>query len=146
MWKIKKFDELTNRELYKIYALRSDVFIVDQNRIYRDQDENDLNAFHIFKEKNGDLVAYARVFLESDKNKVTFGRVVTSNLVRGTGIGKELMNQIMNLIHNKFSGLTIEIEAQEPVQGFYKQFGFKSVGDVFIHASTPHIKMIHDRI
>lgn len=144
MWHIKKFEELTNQEIYKIYALRSDVFIVDQNRIYRDQDEHDLNAVHIFKVENDQIVAYARVFLEEDGKTVTFGRVVTSDAVRGTGIGKELMNQIMSVIKDQFAGNKIEIEAQAQVQGFYEKFDFKAVGDIFIHASTPHITMVHD--
>lgn len=144
MWKIKHFDELTTDELYKIYYLRMATFIVEQERICQEIDEHDRQAIHIFKEdEHGEVVAYARVFLNSGGQEVTFGRVVTSKMVRGQGIGKELLGQIMTVIANDFPGKPIVIEAQLQVQGYYKKAGFVVQGKPYIHASTSHIKMTH---
>lgn len=144
MWVVKQFRELTVDELYQIMCLRAQVFVVDQKRIYQDPDNRDQQALHIFKcDQDGEVVAYARVFLLNDRQTVTFGRVVTSNKVRGQGIGGQLLNEIMNTIQRKYPGKPIEIEAQIQVRGFYERVGFVSKGQPFIYKSTPHIKMVH---
>lgn len=143
MWEVKKFDELTVPELYQIMVLRARVFVVDQKRIYQDPDNRDQQAIHIFKyDQDGEVVAYARVF-STDERTVTFGRVVTSNKVRGQGVGGQLLDKIMQVIKREFPGKSIGIEAQEQVQGFYERAGFVSEGKPFIYKSTPHIKMVH---
>ncbi len=35
MWQTKRFNELTVTDLYQILALRAQIFVVDQQRIYR---------------------------------------------------------------------------------------------------------------
>ena len=144
MWNVKKFNELTINELYQILYLRVKTFVVDQERIYQEVDNKDQKAFHIFKQdKNGEVVAYARIFLVDNNKKVSFGRVVTSDKVRGQGLGGKLLDQIMESIRDFFPNKEIVIEAQIQVQGFYERVNFKSIGDPFIYKSTPHIKMIH---
>jgi len=69
---------------------------------------------------DGKVIAYARIFLEA--NGVTFGRVVTDPAFRGQGLGKKLMDHILEVIHQDFSNQPISIEAQVQVQGFYKKF------------------------
>ena len=61
-WDIKKFEELSTTELYRIMQLRSEVFSVEQNCAYQDADGKDLKCFHLsgFNEVN-DLVVYSRV-------------------------------------------------------------------------------------
>lgn len=145
MWKIKTFDELTNRELYEILGLRYEVFTIEQTRMYQDMDRQDYDAVHVFDEVNGEIIAYARIFMESDEI-VTFGRVVIKESYRGQGLGNPLMKQIMQAIKEYFPGNKIEIEAQVPVRGYYEKFDFKAVGDEFILAGSPHIKMVHDAI
>lgn len=143
MWKIKPFNELTTMELYKILYLRTKTFVVEQQRVYQEVDENDLKAIHIFKEENNQVVAYARIFLENDNQAVTFGRVVTDKSLRGQGLGKELMEHVMQAIQQYYPNYPIEIEAQTQVQGFYEKYDFQTASKPFIFESTPHIKMLH---
>lgn len=49
-WKIKKFDELTVKELYEILKVRAEVFVVEQECVYQDLDSKDENAYHLFGE------------------------------------------------------------------------------------------------
>lgn len=49
MWQIKRFNELTVNELYRILYLRTATFVVDQKRIYQEVDNRDQQAIHIFK-------------------------------------------------------------------------------------------------
>ena len=47
-WQIKKFNDLSTEEIYKILKLRSEVFVVEQECIYQDCDNNDMEAKHLF--------------------------------------------------------------------------------------------------
>lgn len=143
MWQTKRFNKLTVTDLYQILALRTQIFVVDQKRIYQDPDGQEQKAIHIFnRDEDGDVVAYARVFLNG--NEVSFGRVVTSNKVRGQGLGGQLLDKIMQTIQQEFPNKSIEIEAQVQVEDFYKRVGFVSEGEPFIYKTTPHIKMVHE--
>lgn len=144
MWQTKTFSELSTKELYEILYLRTKIFVVDQERIYQEVDENDLNAIHIFNMIDGKVAAYARVFLQG--NNVTFGRVVTDPKYRGQGLGNQLMEHIMQVIHQNFAQQEIEIEAQVQVEGFYQKFDFESHGQPFLFNHTPHIKMTHSAV
>lgn len=142
MWQIKTFKQLTTQDLFQIYQLRGQVFNVEQERIYNDVDNHDLNALHVMYHIDGQLVCYARIF-QQDEDTVTFGRVVIAPEYRGKGLGNDLLDQIMAAIKEYFPENQIEIEAQAQVEGYYRKAAFESVGQPFIHASTPHIKMVH---
>ncbi len=142
MWYVKKWNELTPKEIWQILDLRISTFVVEQKRIYHEIDKTDLSALHIFAIENDKIVAYTRIFL--DGNFVSFGRVVTSKNVRGHGYGMKLLKKIMATIKDYFPGKEIEIEAQEQVKDFYKKIGFKTIGTPFMFESTPHIKMVHE--
>ena len=137
MWSRKKLTELNPIEFYQILKLRIDTFVVEQERIYHELDEKDLEAVHVYHaNEKGKIDAYARVFEEGEK--LVFGRVVTAQSLRG-----QLIRVILQLCAEKWPGKEIEIEAQEQVAALYEKFGFKVVGHPFIFESTPHITMIY---
>ena len=45
-WSTKHFSELTVNELYAMLRLRSEVFVVEQNCVFLDMDNNDQIAYH----------------------------------------------------------------------------------------------------
>ena len=87
--------------------------------------------------------AYARIF--ETGLTIHFGRVAVAKGSRGQGLGKAMVEQILNLCEQRFPGRTIEIEAQEQVVGLYEKLGFQTVSEPFILASTPHVKMIYQK-
>ena len=143
MWKISKLTDLSPLELFEIFRLRIDTFVVEQNRIYHECDNIDLKAVHLFhwNEKTSRVDAYARIF--EDNGIIVFGRVVTHNSTRGLGMGRQLVQNIMNYIQEYWNGKSVKIEAQEQVVGLYQKFGFKTEGESFIHEGTPHVKMVY---
>ncbi|NLS38207.1 GNAT family N-acetyltransferase [Fructobacillus tropaeoli] len=141
MWHIKTFDELSNHEIWAMYRARIAVFVVDQHSEYQDVDEQDLTALHVFYEEDGELLAYARVF-EKDQDTVTFGRVLTVQKARGKGLGKALIQQLMDVMATRFDQDKIEIEAQEHAIGLYERFGFEAYGDTFLDVGVPHKMMV----
>lgn len=144
MWYQKEFKELELKEFYEIVQLRLETFVVEQTRIYNDLDAIDLRAIHLFhQDKEGRVDAYARIF--ETGATIHFGRVAVSKGSRGRGLGKDMVEQILDLCEQSFPGRTIEIEAQEQVVGLYEKLGFQTVSEPFILASTPHVKMIFQK-
>ena len=141
MWLTKAFQDLTLEELYEIYRVRSAVFVEEQQIVYADPDENDKQALHLFEIHDGVITAYARIFEDGDH--VTFGRVLTTSSVRGTGKGKELLQHILDVVKNKFDGVEIKIDAQAHAVGYYEKGGFTVTSEPFIEAGIYHIKMTY---
>ena len=142
MWSRKKLTELKPIEFYQILKLRIDTFVVEQERIYHELDEKDLEAVHVYHaNEKGEIDAYARVFEEGEH--LVFGRVVTARSVRGQGLGGKLIREILQLCSEKWAGKVIRIEAQEQIVELYKKYGFEEVGRSFIFESTRHVTMVY---
>ncbi|WP_442264856.1 GNAT family N-acetyltransferase [Tenacibaculum sp. ZS6-P6] len=140
---VKSFNELSLRELYNILQFRSEVFIVEQDCVYQDIDGKDDKALHVLGMKNGNLVAYTRLFKPNDYYEhASIGRVIVKQEERKYGYGHDLMKFSINTVINKFSTETIKIGAQTYLQKFYESHGFQQVGEGYIEDGIPHIHMI----
>lgn len=138
----KPFDELTNRELYDLLQLRSEIFVVEQQCAYQDIDGIDLHSHHLLiYDQNDDLQAYARLipsglsFLEN-----SIGRIVTKQ--HGQGLGKVLMKIAILEMKNLYGERPIRIGAQTSARPFYHRFGFIDDGDIYDEDGIEHIEMI----
>ncbi len=138
---VKHFSELTTTELYEILKTRSEIFVVEQNCVYQDLDDNDKNAFHIFCwNENGRVAATLRVFWRDEAaGIVTIGRVVT--LEHGKGLGGKLLRKGVELAKKQFKAKKIYIEAQEYAKGYYAREGFEVTSEPFLEDGIPHVKM-----
>ncbi|AUF83501.1 GNAT family N-acetyltransferase [Mesoplasma syrphidae] len=141
----KKFNELANKEIWEIFKNRSKVFVVEQEWLACDIDDNDLIATHMMiKTENGELAAYLRIF-DLDDNSITFGRVLTPQKFRGQEIGKELLKNVIIWLNKNAPKKDIKISAQYRLLNFYKKFGFIENSEVFDDDGIAHIKMIIKR-
>lgn len=141
MWAQQKLNDLNTLDLFNILRLRTDTFVVAQQRIYPELDDHDLSAIHLFHKNDETQVidAYARIF--KTEGTLTFGRVVTAESVRGQGLGNVLADHILAVCAQYWPHEPITIEAQAQVTGFYEKHGFKVTSDPFIFNSTPHVQM-----
>lgn len=140
---IKRFSELSKEELYEALRLRNEVFVVEQNCAYQDLDDKDDKALHVLGEKDGNLVAYARVFRPGDYfENAAIGRVVVAKAGRKFGYGKQIMEAAITEISHQFPKIGIELSAQTYLVKFYSDLGFASIGDEYLEDGIPHIKMI----
>jgi len=140
---IKTFDQLTTEELYQILRLRSEVFVVEQDCVYQDVDNKDQKALHIIGTKNGEIVAYTRIFKPGDYfNNVSIGRVVVSQDQRKYGLGKQIMQASLAAIDQRFPNQPIEISAQSYLLKFYMELGFKVTGEEYLEDGIPHRRML----
>lgn len=135
----KAFDDLTLRELYAVLALRDLVFVVGQKITAEPEvDGADPDCTHVLGYLDGELVATARLFLGHDPVKV--GRVAVRDDLQRQGLGRELMAYIHEVMGDRAGAMS----AQAHLEGWYGSLGWRRVGDVFIEAEIPHLKMTRD--
>ena len=136
----KTFQELTTDELYELLRVRSEVFVVEQNCVYQDMDNDDQESIHLWLTLEDRIVALARVCPAGTHMKeISIGRVITTE--RGKGYGKQIMIHSIEAAVKHFGATLIDIEAQEYAKGFYESVGFKQSSDIFMLDGIPHIKM-----
>ncbi len=141
----KTFDQLTNRELYEMLALRQQIFVVEQNCPYLDADGKDYECLHVLgKDKGNQIIAHTRVVPPkiSYEQYSSIGRVVVSDKKRGLGIGKALMLYSMKLMKDRFPDVAIKISAQVYLSRFYEELGFTITGEPYLEDDIPHIAML----
>jgi predicted GNAT family N-acyltransferase len=76
--------------------------------------------------------------LETGATKIE--RVAVLKEYRGLGVGRALMQQIMDEI----GAAPIVLNAQFQTKAFYKGLGFAAVGEIFDEAGIDHVKMIRN--
>lgn len=142
-FEVKRFQELTTAELYKILRLRAAVFIVEQDCVYQDIDNKDQKALHIIGTKEGETIAYTRIFDAGDYfENASIGRVVVSEKERKYGYGHDLIKASIKAIRDVFETKTIKISAQTYLKRFYESHGFSQVGEEYLEDGIPHIGML----
>lgn len=144
-WQDKHHSELTARELYDLLALRSAVFVVEQQCAYQDVDGKDLQAGnrHLLGIADGQLMAYARLLSPEDKSSpAKIGRVIVSDRVRGARLGSRLMEKAISRCQLHWPGHDLFLSAQAHLENFYGQYGFVAAGESYLEDGIPHIDMV----
>ncbi len=144
-WYHKHFKELNTTELYQILQLRNEVFIVEQNCPFQDLDDKDFKCYHLmgFDSDSQKVLAYTRIVPAGvSYEEASIGRVVTSPLARGSGIGKQLMQKSIELLEEIYGGISIKIGAQLYLKKYYESFGFEQVEEIYLEDGIEHILMI----
>ncbi|MCQ9343731.1 GNAT family N-acetyltransferase [Corynebacterium kozikiae] len=138
---VSRLADLSPLELHKLYKLRVDVFVAEQQCPYAEIDDHDLTAAHFMAwGTDATLLGCARIFPEGEHVKL--GRFVVAPAARGTGLAQELMFQALRYAEEQFPGKRVLIHAQEPLERYYEQYGFTRVGEAFDEDGVPHIPML----
>ena len=142
VWKIKEFNELSVNELYQILKIRQEVFIVEQTCYYLDADGYDEKAIHLWAVKEGEILAYCRIFKEGVKyEEPSIGRVLTNQNFRNFKLGKILMKLALEVIEARLGSKKVRICAQDYLIKFYNEFGFYDTGKKYLEDDIPHTEM-----
>ena len=137
---IRTFQELSLEELYSLLKLRVDIFVVEQNCPYPELDNEDQHSIHLFYEEAEKVIAYVRV-IPNQAGNIRIGRVVTDQDYRGKKLSSQLMEGAMKYIDENHTSKNITLSAQEHLQHFYAQFGFKPVSEMYLEDGIPHVDM-----
>jgi ElaA protein len=140
---IKRFNELSTHELYAVLQLRAEVFVVEQDCVYQDLDNKDLDAYHMLGVLDTKIVAYARIFKPGDYFlESSIGRIVVKKEFRKFQFGYQLVVNSIQFIENNLQQNKILISAQSYLSKFYNSLGFTQVGEEYLEDGIPHIKML----
>lgn len=144
VWRWVHFHELTPDDLYDIVALRTAIFIVEQNCPYQDSDGADRVSHHLWtRGANGEIAAYLRVVPPGIKYvEPSLGRIATASSVRGTGLGRALVREGIARAERLYGAVPIRIGAQRYLLRFYEQLGFVSTGYEYDEDDIPHTEMV----
>ena len=145
-WTLKRFDELSARELYDLLRLRSEVFVVEQDCPYLDADGKDTHpdARHLLgRDAAGELAAYLRLLPAGlSYEEPSFGRVVTSPRHRGQGLGDEMVQVALAAMNTLWPGVPVRIGAQAHLTKYYGKHGFVVDSDEYDEDGIPHREML----
>ncbi len=137
----KKFEELTNQEVYDMMKLRFDVFVLEQQCLYPEFDDIDAKAVHVLLKEEDELAATARLY-KKETQRAAIGRVVVDEVFRGRTIGKKLVKESINYIAVNWRSAEIEIGAQTHLNEFYHSFGFEEISEEYDDAGIMHVDML----
>lgn len=139
------FQQMSLRELYDLMQLRQVVFVVEQDCPYVDADGRDEEGHHLLGYRaDGKLLACSRLLPPgvSYAAHASIGRVVTAPEVRGTGLGRKLMQHSLEWCQRLYGDVPLKISAQCYLIRFYESFGFQTQGEEYLEDDIPHIAMV----
>ncbi|OZB29262.1 MAG: GNAT family N-acetyltransferase [Pseudomonas sp. 34-62-33] len=143
-WHCLHHRELDTATLYALLALRTQVFVVEQNCPYLETDGQDLigDTCHLLARDESGLVGYLRLLDPQRMNgEVVIGRVLTAERARGSGLGHRLMERGLVECGQRWPGVPVYLSAQAHLQGYYGRYGFVAVTEVYLEDGIPHIGM-----
>ncbi len=130
--------DLDATTLYRILALRVDVFVVEQTCPYPELDGRDLepSARLVWAERDGEVLATLRLLVDADGN-ARIGRVATAPSARGAGLAALIVARALELA----AGRTVVLDAQSQLADWYARFGFARAGADFDEDGIRHTPM-----
>ena len=153
-WTWSRFDSLTIDDVYDLLALRSAVFVVEQQCVFLDADGCDRDAWHLLgridtntrpgqsTEISAPLAAYLRSLDPGIKcPESSIGRVIVASPYRGTGLGRALMREGIARALAQRPHVAIRISAQLRLEAFYASLGFCSAGLPYVEDGIDHVDM-----
>lgn len=131
-----------SRDFADAFSIRKDVFIVEQN-VPEDIeiDEFDSIALHLTLYDTGKPIASGRIFQKVDS--CVIGRICVLKDYRGLSVGNQLMQHLLEKA-SELGAKRLELDSQVYAIAFYKKFGFREHGSIFLDAGIEHIKMIKE--
>lgn len=138
--------ELSPLEVHRLYKLRVDVFVHEQQTPFAEIEDIDAanTTTHLMALRTGEtteLVGAARLTPENG-NTVRLGRLVVHPSERGTELAPGLIDLALRHIADRTPGVDVVLSAQEPLTGYYEKFGFTPTGELTDDTGVPHQPMI----
>jgi len=127
---------------YSLWKLRQDVFVIEQECLFRDLDGQDLlpDTRHVvLEDEQGVVLGCARVAEDSSDGHGVWriGRVALHPTVRGQGWGDRIMEAALSVCPDR----DVVLDAQGPLTTWYASFGFEVCGPEFLDEGIPHTPM-----
>ena len=131
------FEGLSLERLYEILRLRVEVFVVEQKCPYREIDNADFGAIHVWTDDEQGLASYLRVIKEEDHCRI--GRVLTRANAQSKGLSRKLIQHVLDGTDGPWV-----LSAQSYLRDWYGNLGFTQNGAEFLEDGIPHIPMLRE--
>ena len=131
--------QATDPLMSAVYALRHDVFVVEQGVPEElEVDEDDRVAVHLAALSDGHVIGTLRILRRGRTAKI--GRMAVSASSRKKGLGRELM-EFAAANASRHGAEEVILGAQLTAREFYKRLGYVEEGAVFDDGGIPHMMM-----
>lgn len=133
---------LNKEQLDKVFQIREDVFVIEQEVDPSEEyDEFEETSVH-FLAKLGQEPAGTARWRFTDKG-IKLERFAVIKAMRGKGVGQALVKAVLDDIamHQESKGKKLYMHAQLDAIPLYAKFGFKKVGEIFEECNILHYKM-----
>ena len=133
---------LNKEDLNKVFQIREEVFVVEQEVDPAEEyDEFEESSVHFLATSDGIPAGTAR-WRFTDKG-IKLERFAVLKPMRGKGIGQALVKAVLDDInkHPESKGKKCYMHAQLDAMPLYAKFGFEQVGEMFEECNILHYKM-----
>lgn len=122
--------------------IRTDVFVIEQSvPAELEIDQYEKSCEHFLTTVNDVSAATGR--LRVKEQFIKFERIACLKNFRGTGIGRKLMEFMLDYALKNHTLLTPYMHSQVEAVPFYEKLGWVSFGDLFYEAGIAHRAMIY---
>ncbi len=125
-------------DLEKVFAVRREVFVVEQNCPPELEWEHEEESNHFLATVDGEPAGASR--WRKTTNGYKLERFAVLKKFRGLGIGRELVKAVLNDLPK--DGSLIYLHAQIQAISLYEKFNFQKTGPEFEEAGIKHYKMV----
>lgn len=127
-------------ELATCLDIRMKVFVEEQGvPVEEERDAYDDAALHVIGEVDAVPMGTARVVFLEETAKI--GRVCVMKGARGTGLGREMMQFLLEQIVTRPQISRAYLTSQMDAVPFYEQLGFEAFGGIVMDAGIEHREM-----
>jgi ElaA protein len=157
-WSCLPYVQAPPLTLYQALALRSSVFVLEQQCLYLDLDGADAQALIVAGSMQAPcgagatghpadnaetVVATARILAPGTRfAEPSIGRVCVSAAHRGLGIGRELVTVSIAAARRHHPGHAVRIAAQSHLAVFYESLGFAADSAPYLEDGIAHVDML----
>lgn len=137
---IKQLD-IHHPDYPQVYDLREEVLRKPIGLSLKDEDLSaDVLDIILVAQHNEDIIGCVMLHPANDEQIKKLRQMAVAAGWQGRGIGKMLVTASENLLREK--GISkIILHARTTAEGFYKNLGYHTTGDIFTEVGIPHIVM-----
>lgn len=138
----RHFDVFNTAQWHRLLALRTAIFVVEQQCPYQEVDEKDPLCWHLELLHDEQLIGTLRVVPPGvTYAECAIGRVAIDATYRGLGLGRDMMEAALLFCEARWSQ-GVRLSAQLYLQAFYESLGFQATREPYLEDDIPHIEML----